>query len=98
MTNPPRISVVTPSYQQGAFLEWTLRSVIMQHYPNLEYVIMDGASTDQSLDILRDYAQHFTHFESAKDKGHADAVARGFTHTTGDIFAFLNSDDVFAPG
>ncbi len=98
MTNAPRISIVTPSYQHGSFLEWTLRSVILQHYPNLEYVIMDGGSTDQTREILKRYERFFTHVESAKDNGHGDAVARGFQHTTGEILAFVNSDDLLAPG
>ncbi|HLW77527.1 MAG TPA: glycosyltransferase family 2 protein [Bryobacteraceae bacterium] len=94
----PRISIVTPSFNQGAFLEWTLRSVIEQQYPNLEYVAMDGGSTDGSAEILERYRRHFTHFESAKDKGHADAVRRGFERTSGEIMAYLNSDDLLAPG
>jgi glycosyltransferase involved in cell wall biosynthesis len=94
----PTISIVTPSYQQGPFLEWTLRSVILQDYPKLEYVVMDGGSTDQTLEILGRYQGSFKHWESAKDAGHADAVKRGFEHTSGEIMAFLNSDDVLAPG
>ncbi len=93
-----RISIVTPSFNQGAFLEWTLRSVIEQKYPNLEYVVMDGGSTDPSPQILARYREHFKHFESAKDNGHADAVRRGFEHTSGEIMAYLNSDDLLAPG
>jgi len=98
MKDWPTISIVTPSYQHGAFLEWTLRSVILQAYPKLEYVVMDGGSTDQTLEILGRYQGSFKHWESAKDAGHADAVKRGFEHTTGEIMAFLNSDDVLAPG
>lgn len=79
-------------------MEWTLRSVILQRYPNLEYVIMDGGSTDSTPDILKRYQHFFTHVESAKDSGHGDAVARGFQHTTGEILAFVNSDDLLAPG
>jgi glycosyltransferase involved in cell wall biosynthesis len=94
----PTISIVTPSYQHGRFLEWTIRSVILQDYPQLEYVMMDGGSTDQTPEILARYRRHFTYFESAKDNGQADAVARGFAKTSGEIMAYLNSDDVLAPG
>ncbi|MGD1092383.1 MAG: glycosyltransferase family 2 protein [Bryobacteraceae bacterium] len=98
MAGLPLISIVTPSYQQGRFLEWTIRSVLLQRYPNLEYVVMDGGSTDQTQGILERYKPYFAHVESQPDRGHADAVARGFTHTHGEIMAFLNSDDLLAPG
>jgi glycosyltransferase involved in cell wall biosynthesis len=94
----PTISIVTPSYQHGRFLEWTIRSVILQDYRQLEYVMMDGGSTDQTPEILARYRRHFAHLESQKDNGQADAVARGFAHTSGEIMAYLNSDDVLAPG
>lgn len=94
----PVISIVTPSYQQGQFLEWTLRSVILQRYPRLEYVVMDGGSTDHTPQILKRYQPHFAHLESAHDRGQADAVARGFARTSGEIMAYLNSDDLLAPG
>lgn len=92
------ISIVTPSLNQGRFLEWTLRSVLMQNYHELEYVVMDGGSTDQTQEILAKYASRLAYFESAPDRGQADAIARGFTHTTGEIMAYLNSDDMLAPG
>lgn len=98
LPNPPTISMVTPSYQQGRFLEWTLRSVLEQNYPKLEYVVMDGGSTDETREILPRYADRLTHLESSRDRGQADAIARGFKHTTGEIMAYLNSDDVLAPG
>jgi glycosyltransferase involved in cell wall biosynthesis len=98
VTDTPSIAIVTPSYQQGRFLEWTIRSVLEQNYPKLEYVVMDGGSTDQTSEILERYRQSFMHVESAPDRGQADAVARGFTHTTGEIMAYLNSDDLLAPG
>lgn len=98
MTNPPSISIVTPSYQQGPFLEWTLRSVLLQRYPRLEYVVMDGGSTDQTAEILKRYRTFLTHCESSLDRGQADAVARGFARTSGEIMAYLNSDDLLAPG
>ncbi len=94
----PSISIVTPSFQHGRFLEWTLRSVLLQGYPKLEYVVMDGGSTDQTPETLARYAERLSHVESAKDGGQADAVARGFAHTRGEIMAYLNSDDVLAPG
>ena len=81
-TVTPSISIVTPSYQHGRFLEWTIRSVILQDYPQLEYVMMDGGSTDQTPEILARYQRHFTHVEAAKDGGQADAVARGFADTS----------------
>jgi glycosyltransferase involved in cell wall biosynthesis len=94
----PAISIVTPSYQHGRFLEWTIRSVMRQDFPKLEYVVMDGGSTDRTPEILARYRRYFAHVESAKDGGQADAVARGFAHTSGEIMAYLNSDDVLAPG
>ncbi len=94
----PSISIVTPSYQHGRFLEWTIRSVLLQEYPKLEYVVMDGGSTDQTSEILTRYGRFFSYAESAADRGQADAVFRGFTHTGGEIMAYLNSDDVLAPG
>jgi glycosyltransferase involved in cell wall biosynthesis len=96
--NLPRVSIVTPSYQHGNFLEWTIRSVILQDYPALEYVVMDGGSTDQTAEILARYRGHFAYLVSAKDHGQADAVVRGFERTSGEIMAYLNSDDVLAPG
>jgi glycosyltransferase involved in cell wall biosynthesis len=98
VTELPSISIVTPSYQHGRFLEWTLRSVLLQNYPKLEYVVMDGGSTDETPRILERYRDQFAHLESAADRGQADAVARGFTHTSGEIMAYLNSDDLLAPG
>jgi len=94
----PKISIVTPSYQQGPFLEWTIRSVLEQGYPNLEYVVMDGGSTDETGEILARYKDRLAYCESAPDKGQADAVVRGFEHTSGEIMAYLNSDDLLAPG
>jgi len=93
----PRISIVTPSYNQAPYIGWTVRSVLTQRYPNLEYIIMDGGSSDGTQDVLLPYRSQFAHYESAKDKGQADAVQRGFEKCTGQIMAYLNSDDMLAP-
>src|SRR5688572_28751587 len=94
----PRISVVTASYNQGRFIEETIQSVLDQGYANLEYIIFDGGSTDGSVDIIRRYERHLAYWVSEKDKGAADAIAKGFSKATGEIFAYLNSDDVYLPG
>ena len=94
----PRISIVTPSFNQGQFLERTIVSVLNQNYPNLEYIIMDGGSTDQSVDVIKKYARYLAHWTSEKDAGQGDAIRRGFRLCTGSILAYLNSDDVYLPG
>jgi glycosyltransferase involved in cell wall biosynthesis len=94
----PKISIVTPSYNQGQFIEETIRSVLLQGYPNLEYIIMDGGSTDGSVEIIQRYTDLLTHWESQKDNGQADAIYRGFERSTGEILGFLNSDDILLPG
>jgi glycosyltransferase involved in cell wall biosynthesis len=94
---PPKISIVTPSFNQGKFLEETLLSVIGQNYPNLEYIVMDGGSTDSSADIIRKYQDKLTYWVSSPDQGQYDAINRGFARSTGEIMAWLNSDDKFTP-
>lgn len=94
----PRITVVTPSFNQGEFLEGTILSVLGQDYPNLEYIVLDGGSTDHSVDIIRRHAPRLTYWHSRKDDGQAAAIAAGFAMATGDVYCWLNSDDVFLPG
>src|SRR5215510_8054358 len=93
-TSPRSISIVTPSYNQAAFLEETIRSVLLQGYPNLEYVIMDGGSTDGTVEIIKKYQRWLSHWESGKDNGQADAIAKGFIKASGELGNWLNSDDV----
>ncbi len=95
--NFPRISIVTPSYNQAPFLEQTLQSVLRQDYPNLEYIVMDGGSTDASVDIIRNYSPWLNHWTSAPDDGQSDAINKGFAASSGEILGWLNSDDFLAP-
>jgi glycosyltransferase involved in cell wall biosynthesis len=94
----PRITVVTPSYNQSPFIEATIRSILDQEYPNLEYIIVDGGSTDRSVDIINRYQKHLALCVSEGDTGPADALTKGFGHATGSILAYLNSDDLYLPG
>jgi glycosyltransferase involved in cell wall biosynthesis len=93
-----KISVVTPSYNQGAYLEATLRSLLDQNYPDLEMIVIDGGSTDQSVDIIRRYAPQLSYWESEKDRGQSHALNKGFAHVHGDIWSWLNSDDLLEAG
>jgi glycosyltransferase involved in cell wall biosynthesis len=91
----PRISVVTPSYNQAPFLEACLRSVLGQKYPNLEYIVIDGGSTDGSVEIIKSFEKDLAYWVSEPDGGHYDALNKGFRRATGDILAWLNSDDMY---
>lgn len=93
----PQVSIVTPSYNQGPFLEETIRSVLLQGYPNLEYVIIDGGSTDQSVDIIHKYEPWLTYWVSEGDSGQTEAINKGFTQCRGAILGWLNSDDTYMP-
>lgn len=95
---PPKISVVIPSYNQGQFIEETILSVINQQYPNLEIIIIDGGSKDNTVDVIKKYEQHITWWVSEKDKGQSDAINKGFSRITGDIATWLCSDDLYTEG
>ncbi len=98
MLNLPTISIVTPSLNQGKYLEQTIQSVLGQNYPNLEYIIIDGGSEDNSLEIIDKYKNHLMYWESGEDTGQANAINRGFSVASGEILGWLNSDDYYLPG
>lgn len=94
----PRISIVTPSFNQGPYIEQTIRSVLDQGYPDLEYIIIDGGSTDNTVQILRKYEKHLAYWVSEPDRGQSHAINKGLAVATGEVFNWLNSDDLLAEG
>ena len=97
-STPLKISVVTPSYNQGQFIEATIQSVLSQDYPHVEYFVIDGGSADESASIIEKYASQLKYWCSEPDEGQADAIGKGFDLCTGDILCWLNSDDLLLPG
>ncbi|HEY9301008.1 MAG TPA: glycosyltransferase family 2 protein [Phormidium sp.] len=91
----PRISIVTPSYNYGQFIEETIRSVLLQGYPNLEYIIIDGGSTDNTVEIIQKYANYLSYWISEPDQGQTDAINKGYSYCTGEVFAWINADDSY---
>ncbi|MEO7214162.1 glycosyltransferase family 2 protein [Mucilaginibacter sp.] len=93
--NWPKLTIVSPSYNQGDFLEETIRSVLLQNYPNLEYIVMDGGSTDGTKEILEKYAPWISYQQSRRDNGQSQAINMGFSLASGDYYAWINSDDYY---
>ncbi len=98
VNNYPKISIVTPSYNQGQYIEQTILSLINQNYPNLEYIIIDGGSTDNTIDVIKKYENKIAYWVSEKDAGQSDALNKGLAKCTGDIFNWINSDDYLETG
>lgn len=98
MNQLPKISIVTPSFNQGQFIEETICSVLDQNYPNLEYIIIDGGSTDNSVELIKKYEKHLKYWVSEPDRGQSHAINKGLIHCTGEVFNWLNSDDLLVPG
>jgi glycosyltransferase involved in cell wall biosynthesis len=98
MSTLPKITIVTPSFKQVQYLEETIKSILEQDYPNLEWLVVDGGSPDGSVDLIRKYEKHFTWWVSEKDRNHPHALNKGYERATGDIFCFVNSDDTLDRG
>lgn len=98
MSEKPLVSIVTPSFNQEKFLRLTIESVLSQDYPNLEYSIIDGGSSDGSVEIIQEYENSLSYWESIPDKGQTDAINKGFARAKGKYLAWLNSDDIYQPG
>lgn len=94
----PRISIITPSYNQGHFIEETIRSILLQGYPNLEYIIIDGGSSDNTVETIKKYEPWLTYWVSEPDRGQTHAINKGVERATGEVIAYLNSDDYYLPG
>jgi glycosyltransferase involved in cell wall biosynthesis len=94
----PRWTVVIPSFNQGRYIEETIRSVLMQGYPDLELIIIDGGSTDETVDVIRRYEPFIRYWESCSDRGQTHAINKGFSRATGEVLSWVNSDDLLAPG
>ena len=97
MSTQPLVSIITPSYNQGEFLEKTINSVLSQDYPNIEYIIVDGGSKDESLEIIHKYNHQLAWWVSEPDRGQTEAINKGFSHAKGEILAWINSDDTYHP-
>lgn len=98
MSTLPKITVITPSFDQAHYLETTFKSIISQEYPNLEWFVVDGGSTDGSVDLIKKYEKHFAWWVSEKDRNHPHALNKGYAKATGDVICFVNSDDTLYPG